>query len=699
MENFNQPNHLKMKLDEFKGIGPKKYKALCDRGLYTMMDLLKMEPRSYEDRRTPVSIESLRDGQMAFVIGNVTAKRGGNLGYGASRGKFKVPLTVVISDGTHQLSAVFFNNNFISRSVVIGQEIGFYGQVQRNAGKISMVHPQLIEVGGKTDNRGILPVYGNFGLGQNQLRELVTEGLKDAQFIQEPLPLWVLEAKNLMPLGEALKQLHFPVSMEILREARRRLKFDEFLSFQLSMRILSSENKVENNGIVINGIKSWENLFLKALDFELTDDQKQAWQSVKADLESSKPMNRLIQGDVGSGKSVIAMLALMAAAKDGKQGAMMVPTELLAKQQFKDFKELLEPFGVEVALLCSSMGSREKKQVKEQLANGQVDVVIGTHALLQDDVSFSNLGVVVTDEQHRFGVNQRKSLHFNRERSGEMINVLLMTATPIPRTLSVVAFGNMDVTLIRQMPSGRVPIKTYVMADSKRKQAYSYLLREAKAGRQAYVVAPLIEPSEQVNTLSATEIYDKLEPVCKKHGITIGLVHGDMDQGVKEKTMTSFANGKIKILVATVVIEVGINVPNASLMIIDGAHRFGLSQLHQLRGRVGRGSIASSCIMINGGESQLCQERLDVMAKSNDGFYIAEEDLRLRGPGEIFGVRQSGQMAIDIEDLMKNQDVLQLATECASQILDLDPHLDSQDNQGLKELVTKQLGENIWLEM
>ena len=467
--------------------------------------------------------------------------------------------------------------------------------------------------------------------------------------------------------------------------------FSELLTLETGLMYMRKGESEDKDAADFSCEKGDE--FARGLSFELTDGQKSAWEAIKKDLESNKKMNRLLQGDVGSGKTVIAEMAMISAASEGYQSVIMAPTELLAKQHLESFTKDYEKYGIVPEILISNMERREKQRGIEGLESGDIKILIATHAVLQENVVFKNLGLVITDEQHRFGVNQRKKL----SSKGEAVNVLVMTATPIPRTLAVILYGDLDVSQIRTMPKGRVPVKTSMVNPEDREKVYAKVREELDKGRQAYVVAPLIEDSERVDASSAESLYEEL--VKEFAGHTVALVHGSMKQEEKDEKMEAFAKGEVSILVSTVVIEVGINVPNASVMVIENAERFGLAQLHQLRGRVGRGSDESFCFLITNAENEVAVKRAEIMCQTTDGFEIAEEDLRLRGPGEIFGMRQHGLPQMIFADLSRHGDVLEKALESAKKLIEEDPKLVSPDNSALKRRVKAMFGEEIELSL
>ncbi|MBR4020604.1 MAG: ATP-dependent DNA helicase RecG, partial [Firmicutes bacterium] len=509
--------------------------------------------------------------------------------------------------------------------------------------------------------------------------------------VEEWLPAEIVERYRLAGPAYALENMHFPTEGRQVLASKYRLIFDELLVLEAGLFYIKNDNRQNRNGVAIDPAPAAD--FQKGLPFNLTEGQMTAWEDISRDLAGGKAMNRLVQGDVGSGKTVVAEMAMYAAAKSGFQSVMMAPTEILAKQHGASLKADFAPYGINVGLLYSSMKAAEKREVLAQLNSGEIDILVGTHAVIQPDVVFHNLGLVITDEQHRFGVNQRRLL----TQKGATPNVLVMTATPIPRTLAVILYGDLDISQIRTMPKGRKPIKTTLADEEKRARVYDFVKEQLRAGRQAYVVAPLIEESDKIDAKSAEELYEELRDRLKP--FSVALIHGAMKQDEKDAVMASFAEGATKVLVSTVVIEVGINVPNATVMVIENSERFGLAQLHQLRGRVGRGSQQSYCFLISQSESQLSKERNEIMCRTNDGFEIAEADLKLRGPGEIFGTRQHGLPELHISDLVRHGDVLEKAKDAAKEILTEDPNLQASANMQLKSRIKKMFGEEIKLEL
>lgn len=667
-----------------KGIGPKKAQMLYNKNIRTLEDFIYFFPRSYEDRRRVSLVSELREGDKALITAKVIRKnfRGGRYS--------KSPLSIIAADASGPVDIVFFNGFYINKAIYLNQTYTFYGKVTKNLGRLQLVQPDFVKAGSEMDVRGVFPVYPAIdGFSQNEIRKIQLSLRPLYDQIIEWLPEKIVEDYRLADPSYAVENIHFPKAGQQVLEGKYRLVFDELLTLEAGLMYIRKGDLTQDDGIVISGDGC--DSFLDSLPFDLTEGQKKAWTDIRGDLESSKVMNRLIQGDVGSGKTVIAQLAMFAAAKEGYQSAIMAPTEILAKQHYESFSKAFEPFGIKVGLLCSSMKASEKREVLEGLADGSIKVVTGTHALISDSVEFDNLGLVVTDEQHRFGVNQRKTL----SSKGRRPNVLVMTATPIPRTLAVVLYGDLDISQIRTKPFGRKEIITRSVSRDERKKAYSLVEDEMRKGRQVYVVTPLIEASDSLQALSAEEVYEKLTSRFRE--FRVGLVHGAMKQEEKDAVMGDFVEGKIDLLVSTVVIEVGINVPNATVMVVENAERFGLSQLHQLRGRVGRGGEQSYCMLMSDSENEISVKRMEILTSSSDGFEIAEEDLKLRGPGEILGTRQHGLPELQLSDLMKHGNALESARKLARYIIEEDNRLELEKYSGLKKRIKKMFGDDIKL--
>ena len=679
--------NLNDSVSSLKGIGPKKAEIFSKNNIYILEDLLNLFPRKYEDRRQESRIADLRPGGESLISGRVLSRR-----YSGNPYKKNTPLTLLVSDETGTIEILFFQGRYIANLFNVNQEYSFYGRVSENFDRKQMIHPEFYRKGDPNDIRGIIPVYPQIGgISQNELRKMQLQLKELYGQVEEWLPEEIVSQNRLASPSYAIENIHFPKDGKQVLESKFRLVFDELLTLETGLFYIKNEVRKDAGGIVIDG--SCTDEFVRDLPFALTEGQKSVWEDIKRDLSTEKVMNRLVQGDVGSGKTVVAEIAMFAAAKNGYQSVMMAPTEILAKQHWNTLSADFEKYGISVGLLCSSMKASEKRETLRRLADGEIQILAGTHAVVQPDVKFKNLGMVITDEQHRFGVNQRSLL----TKKGENPNILVMTATPIPRTLAVIIYGDLDISQIRTMPRGRRPIKTVQADMESRNRVYDFVKKQLQEKKQAYVVAPLIEESEKIDAKSAEELQKELSH--KLRGYRVALLHGAMKQEEKDFIMGEFSDGNIDVLVSTVVIEVGINVPNAAVMVIENCERFGLAQLHQLRGRVGRSSGQSYCFLICHNETDVAKERNKILCESNDGFEIAEADLKLRGPGELFGTRQHGLPEMHISDLVRHGDVLEKAKNTAKSIIDRDPNLTDQKFQKLKSRIRKMFGEDIKLEL
>lgn len=677
---------LRESVTSLKGVGPKKAEALKKLGISTMEDLVFFLPRSYEDRRNRVDISDAAEDQNSVVTGEV--KLVVNDRY---RGGRKQMLRLLVEDGTGSMEVVFFNAKYLQHSFRTGRKYTFFGKVTRNFGKMQMIHPEFSDADGMED--GILPVYPlTKGISQREMRTWQKSLKRAYSMAEDILSSEAVERNRLCSLSYALENVHFPQEKQKLLEAKYRLIFDELLILQTGLFMARQNVTDGRNGIAFSP-EADTGRYIESLPYPLTGAQQRCVEEIERDLESSTAMNRLVQGDVGCGKTAVAEIAMYKAVKSGYQAVLMAPTEILAAQHFDGISRAFEAHGIRTAFLTGSLKAAQKREVLEQIATGEAQVIIGTHAVIQPDVDFSRLGLVITDEQHRFGVRQRVKL---REK-GENPNVLVMTATPIPRTLSVILYGDLDVSIIDELPPGRQQTVTRCLKSEKRGECYDFVEQQLKQGRQAYVVTPLIEESETLDAKSAEQVAAELKK--RFRGYSVELIHGAMSQDEKDRIMESFSRGETDVLVATVVIEVGINVPNATVIVIENAERFGLAQLHQLRGRVGRGSHRSYCFLILDGGSEIAEKRGQIMEASSDGFFIAEEDLKLRGPGEIFGTRQHGLPDLAITDLSKHMKILEQAKEEAKAMLADDPALDAPEHSALRRRITKLFGEDLTLDL
>ena len=636
------------RLTTIKGIGPGREKQLHKLGITNITSLLTYFPRTYEDRRTIYRIGELKSGMTGGVVGNVIAVQEKR-----PRPRLSI-LEVVIADGTGPLKIVLFNQGYKKNFYKKGQRLYAYGKAEFQYGSMQMNTPQIENLGdGGEPDRGIVPIYALAdGVSQFVVRSSVRNWFAANHELPEILPAKVREVHQYMTRYDAFKMMHFPESSERYEEARHQLAYEELFVMQSGLALLRNKEQCHK------GPKMGPNGDLMAqcienLPFSLTGDQQRALEDIRIDMEDERPMQRLLQGDVGSGKTVVATLSLLKAIENGYQGALMAPTEILAAQHYEGITEVCGNLGITIELLTGSTTKKEKERIYEGLADGSIHMIIGTHALIQEGVNFHNLGLVIIDEQHRFGVEQRARL----QQKGTYPHVLIMTATPIPRTMTLSVYGDLAVSLIKEMPPGRKPVKTYVVDSSYKDRLRAFFGKEMAEGRQVYVVCPLVEESEKLDLQAAEELYLELKEYFYK-AYEVGLVHGRMKPSEKDEVMNAFHNGNISLLVSTTVIEVGVNVPNATIMCIEGAERFGLSQLHQLRGRVGRGSHQSYCILISDSKNDVSQERLKLMEQTQDGFELAEQDLLLRGSGQLFGLAQSGLPDLRVANIIKDIEIL-----------------------------------------
>lgn len=671
-----------------KGIGPKKAEKMARLGIFTVKDALYYFPRQFEDRSRQKKIFQLEEGEKTGV--RVRIDRINSV----SRRKFSIT-EFYVSDDTGKAKLVFFNKAYLRNTFRVGDIVKVFGSVKKNLGPVTELHNCEIEYDKLDKNTGIIvPVYSlTAGVGNKEVMGMIRNIFESSDIsIDEYLPKWLVDKYNLCGVDFAIKNMHFPEKKENVKIAMYRLIFEELLFLQLGLFTVKGNNKV-GKGIRFQRHKYMDKIEEK-LPFKLTRAQQKAYDEIIEDMTSDRIMNRLVQGDVGSGKTVVAQLALANCVLNGYQGAYMAPTEILAKQHMESFKDFFGGTGIRVEVLTGSSTKKEAREILEDLASGQVDILIGTHALIEDRVEFASLGLVITDEQHRFGVNQRGRLTSKSENP----DVLVMTATPIPRTLALILYGDLDISIIDELPPGRKPIETLAIEKRKRESYYMSKVRsEIEKGRQVYVVCPLVEESETLDLKSASEVYDELRYDFFKD-LRVGLLHGKMKASEKDQVMEAFKNHELDILVSTTVIEVGVNVPNASLMIIENAERFGLAQLHQLRGRVGRGSEKSYCTLIYGSKTEICRHRMAIMEETNDGFKISEKDLELRGPGDFFGTRQHGLPELRVANLFKHMKILRLVQKEAREIYAQDPALRVKDNEGIRlkiEEMFKSIGGNI----
>ena len=650
-------------IEKINGIGSKRARLFEKLGIVSVGDLIRYYPRTYENWSVVTDMANAEPGAVCCVRGEVEYSPAARV---ASGGRWIA--TTRISDSTGFINLTFFNNPYISTMLRSGKEYLFYGKVSESPGGREMVNPQFQDTGKAIP---IKPIYGQVaGLSSKQIESGVRGALAMLpETVKDPIPDDIREKYGLLGLKEALLTIHFPSRTEDIENARRRLIFEELLVLVLG---LSSMKNMPDKLTSVTIKKSYTDEFVKLLPFSLTRAQRKAIDDCTADiLANGRAMNRLVQGDVGSGKTMVAAAVAYTCIKNGSQAAMMAPTEILARQHYENFSELLTPIGVKVRLLVGSMTAKQKREVLSELKSGEVDILVGTHSLISDDVVFSDLGIVITDEQHRFGVRQRATLLAK----GASPHLLVMSATPIPRTLALMIYGDLDISIIDELPPGRQTVDTFLIDDTKRQRAYNFLKKNIGEGRQCYIVCPAVENSE--TGLIGVEEY---AADIRKNAFAdyrVGVLHGKMRPADKDLVMNDFIAGNIDILVSTTVIEVGVDVPNSTIMMIENAERFGLSQLHQLRGRVGRGRFKSYCILVSDAKGDDANRRLKALCSTNDGFKIADEDLKLRGPGDFFGSRQHGLPELKIADLAENIDVLRDAQSAAKDIMD--GYIDSSD--------------------
>ena len=646
---------LNDKIRTIKGIGEKSEKLFNKLGIYTVEELLSFYPREYDIFGSIEPVSSASEGKTMIIEVSLAARpqllKRKNLNLIQCR----------VRDASGSIMVVWFNMQFLLKTLHVGTHYILRGRIVNRNGMLEMQQPKMITRQEYANMVGKLqPVYPlTAGLTNNAVAKAVSTALAGAELNGDFLPADIRKTYNLIQWKKAISSIHFPKNKEDCIEARKRLVFDEFFLFGLAMNQLKRTKHKKKSQFILSDYEKAGKL-IKKLPYELTAGQKKAWDEIKEDVASGNVMNRLIQGDVGSGKTIIAILVLLLAVSSGYQGAIMVPTEVLAKQHYESFTELLEEFGIRIGLLIGSLTASAKKKVYAELKSGEIDIVIGTHALIQEGVKFNNLAVVVTDEQHRFGVRQREAF----SEKGNEPHMLVMSATPIPRTLAIILYGDLDVSVIDVLPTGRLPIKNCVVGTNYRTQAYTFMQKEIDAGHQVYVICPMVEESENMEAENVTDYAEILRQKMSPD-VRIEYLHGKMKAATKNDIMERFASHQIDILVSTTVIEVGINVPNATVMMIENAERFGLAQLHQLRGRVGRGSFQSYCIFMAGNTSKETMQRLSILGESNDGFYVAEQDLKMRGPGDFFGIRQSGELDFKLADIYQDADLLKAANEAA----------------------------------
>jgi len=676
---------LKTPVQFVKGVGPRYAASLEKLGIASAEDLLFHFPLRYEDRRSFRPLGRVAHGETLVCSGRVV---GANVERSKRRGLTLAK--VVIQDHSGAAELVFFNQHWLKNVFdrIRGREVAIYGTASRSGGMLSFQHPEWEELTGDDESihvHRIVPIHPSTeGLTPKIIRKMVWNALERyGSLVEDLLPPEVVGRRRMPSMVESIRQVHFPDTPERLEQARRRLVFDELFRLQCAMALRKQAIGELLPGIRFDASEAHIQELKRYLPFELTGAQERVIEQIQRDMASAKPMNRLLQGDVGSGKTVVAAAAMLTAVRNGYQVAMMVPTEILAEQHYNVMRRLLEPLGIRIHRLVGSVRAKGKKLIKEELKTGFAHVAIGTHALLEEDVEFQKLGLVIVDEQHRFGVLQRLTL-LDKGMIEHAPDMLVMTATPIPRTLALTVYGDLDVSVIDELPPGRKPVKTHWKQKSQRDSVYSGLRRLVREGRQVYYVCPLVETSEKLQAKAATEVFEHLKNEVFPD-LRVGLIHGQLPSHEKDEAMDRFREGEYDVLVATVVIEVGVDVANASCMVIEDAERFGLSQLHQLRGRVGRGDYQSFCVLLADPKTDDGARRLEVMRSTTDGFVIAEEDLKLRGPGEFVGTKQSGLLKLRIANIVGDSEILNEAREEAFRLVDADPGLQRPEHQALAE--------------
>lgn len=670
-------------LRNLRGIGEKTEKLFNAAGIYTMDDLLHYYPRDYDMYNPPVGAGEVVVGIKNAIFARITRRP-------SVRTFGKNSITIVsLKDETGSVTVNWFHMPFLRNTLRVGSLYVFRGLVVEKNGRRTMEHPEIFDPEKYSSVEGqLLPIYSlTAGLSNNMVRRATASLLEKRKPTQEFLPDEIREGFGLCEINFALSQIHYPDTKENLITARSRLAFDEFFMFLLGVSEMRSYQEQQVCHFPMKKVWKTEDV-IEHLPYSLTPAQNRVWGEVERDLSSGKLMSRLIQGDVGSGKTILAFLAMIMAHENGYQSAMMVPTEVLAEQQYASLVRLLEENGITDAnpvLLRGSCTAAEKREINEKISSGEAGMIVGTHALIQESVQYKNLGLAITDEQHRFGVRQRQIL----TEKGETPHVLVMSATPIPRTLAMILYGDLDISVLDDMPADRLKIKNCVVGPEFREKAWSFIEKQVDMGRQAYVICPMVEPNEELACENVKEYTEKLK---KRYGgrIRVGSLNGRMKADEKKEIMKSFASGEIQVLVSTTVVEVGVNVPNATVMMIENAERFGLAQLHQLRGRVGRGKYQSYCIFMQGDGQKTTSKRLEILNKTNDGFVIAEEDLKLRGPGDMFGTRQSGEAVFQVADIYRDHDILTQANEAVSELREIDPKLELPQNRLLRENIDRQ---------
>ena len=669
-----------------KTVGPNRVKLLNKLNIYTLKDLIEYYPRDYEDRSKPKNLYECTDGEEVLIetmaAGRITEMHKGRMTI--SR--------LIVKDQTGTCYITWFNQGYLRDKFQPGRMYRFFGKISNKNGRLEMNSPVYDEIDQSKNTGKIIPIYPlTYELKQNTLRKIIENGLAEVKGkLPETLPEYILKENNLWDINNTIERIHFPIEFSDFNKTRERLVFEELLTTQLALLKLKNNYEHETDGIQFSKDVYMSDV-INILPFKLTKAQLRVLEEIDRDMESNKPMNRLLQGDVGSGKTVVAMIAAYKAVKSGYQATIMAPTAILASQHLESFQGILEELGIKTELLISSVTKKKKSEILEKLQSGEIDILIGTHAILEENVVFKNLGLVVTDEQHRFGVKQRGTI----ASKGQNPDVIAMSATPIPRTLALILYGDLDISIIDELPPNRKKIETYAVRKNMEERVNNFIRKQITEGRQAYIVCPLVEENEDMEGLqSVIELAERYQKETFSE-YKVAYLHGKMKPKEKDEIMERFKNGEIQILIATTVIEVGVNVPNSSIMVVENAERFGLAQLHQLRGRVGRGEYQSYCILKYEGNSETIRQRMKVMCDTNDGFIISEKDLELRGSGDFFGTEQHGLPEFKIANLFEDIAVLKKVQRLALKIMEDDPLLEKEKNAKLNDLVKEKFSSRI----
>lgn len=668
-----------------KNVGPSRVKLLNKLNIFTLKDLITYFPRNHEDRSIPKKIVDCTNGEEVLIKATAVTR------VIETRTRKMSIYKLVVRDGSESCTITWFNQRYLKDAFKVGHTYNFYGKIETKLGRFEMKSPVFDEDGKNRNTGKIIPLYPlTSGISQNVIRKIIENGINEVyRNLEENIPDYICKRYDLMEINEAIKNIHFPKNNDNFIKARRRLVFEELLGFQLALLKLKENNLECKDGIKFESSVKMSDV-INELPFKLTKAQLRVLEEIDNNMESRKSMNRLVQGDVGSGKTIVSIIAAYKAVKSGYQVAIMAPTSILADQHLKNFNNILKQFDIRCELLISSVTKKKKEDILKRLSNGEIDILIGTTALLEENVIFKNLGLVVTDEQHRFGVKQRATLNSK----GKKPDIIVMSATPIPRTLALILYGDLDISIIDELPPNRKKIDTFAVTKELEDRLNGFVKKQINEGRQAYIVCPLVEENEDMDLKSVEELYEKykLETFSEYN---VEYLHGKMKSKEKDEIMTKFKDGKIDILISTTVIEVGVDVPNANIMVIENAERFGLAQLHQLRGRVGRGEFKSYCVLKYEGKGKTVRERMKVMCDTNDGFIISEKDLELRGSGDFFGTAQHGIPEMKIANLFEDISELKEVQKLANEIMKEDYALTSEKNIKLKNLIKDKFSDRI----